>query len=181
MDSPSFQEAVRFAKAHLEEAEADSPRIVAEEYRMSPANRRPRVLALLLRRSAAEPMAWDAVTLIAEQLHGRGETLPRELNDWAVEATTGMRRRPTPRGRPPKKARNRTIVDVIKKLGDAGYHPTRNDATEPHHSGCDAVAVAFGLKYKTVESVWRVYTDWHSKGEITDAEYEWLGWDLPPS
>ena len=183
MDRPSFEEAVRFAKAHLEQADADSPRIAAEDYRTSSADRRPRVLALLLKRSGSEPMTWDAVEQITKQLRRRGEPLPRELNDWVVDAFTGILPRPNQRGRPPMKARNGTIVDVIKKLQDVGFHPTRNNSTEPR-SGCDVVVAAFSelgveRKYKGVESVWHGYTNWHAKGKIARAEYEWVGHDYP--
>ena len=86
----------------------------------------------------------------------------------------GQWERPKRRGRPPEKARNRLIVEVIEKLEGVGVDPMAT----AHYSGVDVVAKAFRMKRKTVETVWQDYKNWRDGKDITDAEWEWLGFPI---
>ena len=166
---------MRIAEQYREQALPD-----AERYRTASADRRQQVLPSLIRDSAWDWMAWDAVKLITEQLHRRGE-LPRELIDWAVDVST-ERRTPPKRGRgKPRKnwGRDNATVAAIRELRAKGFHPIqRNRETEPHFSACDAVAQAFRLKYGNVERVWLKFRKWETK-EVPEAMLRWVG--IPPS
>ena len=174
MDEERFEEAVRIAEQYREQALPD-----AERYRTSSADRRQQVFPSLIRDSAWDWMAWDAVKLIAEQLHRRGE-LPRELIDWAVDVATGKRKPPKRGpGRPRKNwGRDHAMVDAVKELEAKGYQPTRNSATDPHVSACDAVAKAFRLKYGDVERVWVAFRSWE-KRDVPEAMLRWVGIPRP--
>ena len=138
------------------------------------------MLGFLIQLSAKSWTAWDDVNRVAQQHLRNGEPLPGMLASWVADvlAKNKKRKRPTQRGRPPKKGRNGTIVDIIEKLQGVDFSPYRNEATEHRRSGCEVVADAFGMKLKTVESIWQDHTNWL---KITDAEREWVGLDLPLS
>ena len=115
----------------------------------------------LIDRSKVSRTYWDAAKLVAYQLRRRGESLPPELNDWAVDAFTWIRPRSVARGRDPYENTQRDwlIYVVVKKLEAVGFHATRNKATGDAKgtacakggTACDAVGQAFGLGYKAVE------------------------------
>ena len=171
MDKPSFEKAVELAMQYREQAEAGWQQGATER----PSEMM--MLGFLIQTSATSRSDWDAVNLIAQQHLRNGAPLPGMLASWVADVLAKKRKRPTQRGQPPKKKRNGTIVHVLKKLQEVGFHPTRNNEAPEHRSGCDVVAEAFGLKYKTVESVWRAFRKWETEA-IAEAEWRWLGFDV---
>ena len=164
MDRPSFEEAVQIAERHraaLEAAGSTSAEQIARTHR------RPEMFGALIDRSKVSRTYWDAAKLVAYQLRRRGESLPPELNDWAVDAFTGIRPRSVARGRDPYENTQRDwlIYVVVKKLEAVGFHATRNKATGDAKgtacakggTACDAVGQAFGLGYKAVEKIWESF------------------------
>ena len=176
MAEVSFDKAVEIVRQW-----GDLPAAHAEHYRTAPANRRPKLLAALIRDSAKERMAWDAVSRIAVRLLRDRERLPDELSLWLADTLREPRERPEE----DLQERNRAIVKAVRLLVESyGFHPTRNGAISGRccsegGSACDVVGIACKLPvgYKAVERVWWGFTSWYGE-EITEAEYRWLGWRL---
>lgn len=106
-------------------------------------------------------LAWDSVSLIAQQLLRGGESLPAELAGWVADHLAGKRPRPTRRGQDPDAnlARDRGIVDALQWLAQNGFRATRSKnrgsrASFEGGSACDAVGVAANLSYSGVERIW---------------------------
>lgn len=134
MAEVSFDKAVEIVRQW-----GDLPAAHAEHYRTAPANRRPKLLAALIRDSAKERMAWDAVSLIAVRVLRDRERLPDELSPWLADTLDKTRERP----KEDLQERNRAIVKAVRLLVDSyGFHPTRNGAGKCCSEGgsaCDVV------------------------------------------
>ena len=99
---------------------------------------------------------WDALEKAAAMLLRSQQPLGEALGDWKARELDGQTKRPDGRKfakRPRNALRNFAINKVIDVLERCGLPPTRNNASEPN-SACDAVAEAFNLSYKTIETVW---------------------------
>lgn len=144
----------------------DLPKIAARGYRMAAVASRPGVLARLIQRSADEPVAWDAVNLIARDLLRDGEPLPSELAAWVADELEKKHKRPGRIGRNPDEnvVRDIYIIQAVEVLVEKGLNPTRSHAISDQccakgDSACDAVGVAFRaafgmMSYRAIQRVW---------------------------
>ena len=172
MDEGRFKDAVEFAKAHRGQADAGRAGILAERYRRASADERPKLLARLLKDSAANRSDWDAVKLIARRLHRDRELLPpAELDEWVDDVLDGRLERPKRRGPDPggNLVRDELIVRLVKLFESDGFTATRNKTKAGVDSACDAVGEAFGMSYGAVEKVWTL----HRRLERTMQEPWW--------
>ena len=183
MDEAKFAEAVQFAEQYREGASGDWPKRQADRYPPFPAGLRPMMLSLWIANSAKSRPYWDAVSLIAQQHLRNGEPLPDVLRQWLADVLADPRNGPK---RPPgryapgeKQVRNGTLVEVIQMLVGKGLTATRTrakgeEACAGGGSACDAVGVAFELRYDAVRTVWETF-----RKKPTRAESEWLGLNIP--
>lgn len=122
----------------------------------------------LIRRSESEPLAYDALGMLAADLLSECRTVPNELTQWLVSVLRKERERPpTPRGhRKPSPHqtywRNFYIWSAVRNLVEAGMKPSRNAESAPE-SASDAVAEALrrlGMtpaSYSSVFNIWSRY------------------------
>ena len=106
-------------------------------------------------------VAWDSLSLIAQEILRDGESLPAELAEWVADRLAGKKPRPTQRGQDSdaKSNRNRSVMVAVRYLVSQGMTATRNKTEVDHAcfeggSACDAVGLAAKLGYKTVEKIW---------------------------
>jgi hypothetical protein len=129
--------------------------------------------ATMLSKTPAELWAWasespdgfDALRMgIASKLaHPTGEPLSSMERDWLVKYLRGKAIRPNGRaGALPKDGINIVVWATIKHLVNEGMVATRNDASRPAESACDAVAEALkelGMTPMSFERVKRIWLD----------------------
>ena len=100
-----------------------------------------------------------------------GEPLPAELLEWSLDVAEGKRELPSVGpGRNPysNQIRDELIVRTVQVLVDCGLNATRNQATEPAESACDAVSEA--LKPHGVELVYDSVARIWAKGKPKDVD-----------
>ena len=130
----------------------------AYSYTALPPHGQDEFLRDLIEQSKQTKLAWDSVSLIAQEHLRAGPGLPPVLRDWVVEVLARRKERPA-KGSRATSGRDRMICFAVHSLKNRfELKPTRNDATvdkKPSHmSGCDVVAEAFDENYKTVERAW---------------------------
>lgn len=164
----SFQSLVEFVRSSF----VDYKRELWEEpaqgwaysYKILPPNGRGGFLRRLLVGSGETKLAWDSVSLIAQELLRAGETLPAELAGWVADVLEGKRPRPT-MGPQTTSGRDRQIYLAVAHVAERfGLNPTRRrkqmlGAALPiccakGGSACDVVGAAFQINYKTTEKAW---------------------------
>ena len=163
MDESSFKEAVRIAEQYGDALDAaGSPaEQVAEIY-----GSRPESYVVLISLSKKSQTYWDGVKLIVRQMVERGEPLPSELGDWAVEvATNALPRPPGTSDAHEVLVRDRLIHVVGRMLIARGFKPIyrRRDSIKKGDPGracaeggsiCDVIGRAFGMNYDAVARAW---------------------------
>ncbi|WP_192178042.1 hypothetical protein [Mesorhizobium amorphae] len=103
---------------------------------------------------------FQAVRFIA-QIKTNLVSSPR-LSAWHSRLVAGLLFEPpknSGQSRYKNLVRDTFMVGEIKRLAQVGFKPTRNKATEPAESACDAIAVAWGrlgnsITYDGVANVW---------------------------
>lgn len=141
----------------------------AYSYKILPerGDERGKMLRNLIDDSKKTKLAWDSVSLIAQEHLREGSALPPELRDWVVDVLAEKRTRPT-KGAQAMSGRDRMVSLAVVHLADRfGLKPTRNiekdkgDEESQGHcsaeggSACDVVGKAVGrVGYKAVEQIW---------------------------
>ena len=102
--------------------------------------------------------AWDTLGLIAQTLLRDGKSLPQPLADWVADVLGNRRRRPS-KGADRTGNRAAAIQFTVHHIATTiGLKPTRDSRSGGRagagRSACDAVGLAWGLGYKTVERIW---------------------------
>lgn len=170
MDEERFLEAVEIARDSIRQTEeafgASTAEQIAGFLRDAPTETRERYLRVLIWVSEEIMAAWDAVSLVRQDLLLEGEAIPPELAEWEVDRRAGKRQRPTRPGPDPDAnlARDRAIVDAVQWATQNGFTATRNrirgkeklstQACFQGGSACDVVGVAANMGYKNVERIW---------------------------
>lgn len=126
------------------------------------------MLRTLIADSKKTKLAWDSLSLIAQEYLREGSALPPELRDWVIDVLAGKRTKPTT-GAQAKSLRDTmvhlAIHHLIKRFD---LSPMRNISQTidgkksdwPHccpegGSACDVVGKALGgISYKNVERIW---------------------------
>ena len=109
-----------------------------------------------------------ALCLILAELLRTGADIPQPLRNWGaafLDSTTRSTRHGGSKGLSASSSFRRNAVGKIVSLIAAeptvrGLSPTRNVATKPHHSICDAVQIALAeegwhLSYETISADWK--------------------------
>ena len=160
MDDDRYQQAVEAAKALRKAAQSwESCRpfeVAAAELMTQDSETLVYHLKELIQFSEKE--AWDTLGLIAQTLLRDGKPLPLPLADWVADVLGEKRRRPS-KGADGTGTRDAAIQLAVHQITTTiGLTPTRNSRAggEARHgrSACDAVGLAWGLGYKTVERIW---------------------------
>ena len=166
-----FDEAVQIAKMFMalrlpytgKERSADADISEIRDYEiMSVYARREGRLLELIEESGTSPLAYKALQSAVKSLRRNGEPLPAELLEWSLDVAEGKRELPSVGpGRNPysNQVRDELIVRTVQALVDCGLNATRNQATEPAESACDAVSEALKahgveLGYDSVARIW---------------------------
>ncbi len=102
--------------------------------------------------------AWDTLGLIAQTLLRDGKPLPQPLALWVADVLGEKRRRPS-KGADGTGTRDAAIQFVVHHITTTiELTPTRDSRAGGQagdgRSACDAVGLAWGLGYKTVERIW---------------------------
>ena len=85
--------------------------------------------------------------------------MPRKLAQWLTFYLEGKIKKPT-KGAYTTHMRDYGLARMVVALCQKYVMtPTRNDATTDRASGCDLVAVALNLDYKTVAAAYRKHKD----------------------
>ena len=138
---------------HKRDLWKDAANGLAYYYKSLPEGARPARLGELIDRSGSAKLAWNAVSLIAQDALRSGEPLPPHLAEWTADVLAGARPRPTKGAQTTQERQVRMYLAVYDLRQRFGLRPTRNE-TSPPRSGCDVVAEAWGVNYKTVEGAW---------------------------
>ena len=103
-------------------------------------------------------------------LHLRIEKeLPQIILDWLIEHLQGKTKRPRrAAGRGISLGLHVTVAQVVQVLVDRGMYATRNDATSPATSACDAVATALSELGMTPKSFEGVKAVWNKMNRAKD-------------
>ena len=124
-------------------------------------------LTVLIESRVRQREAWDALGIISKTLLRNGKPLPPPLANWLANMLAGERRRPS-RGADRTGTRDANIACTVSYIANEyGLTPTRAGSGHAGQgqSACDAVGVAWGLGYKTVEKIWY---------ELSPSAREWL-------
>ena len=98
----------------------------AYNYKILPPDSRGGFLQGLIARSGETKLAWDSVSLIAQELLREGDPLPAELAEWVADVLEGKRPRPTTGGRRPRAAETRMIYLAVYHVAERfDLKPTR--------------------------------------------------------
>lgn len=121
--------------------------------------RQPETLAAYIVASENDRLTWDALYALVPRLPANGRAVPPSLNDWWLDATTGVRQRPKKGGKVKHRNRMRdlTIVAAVNGIRDVTDLPFEFDerkSGEPR-SACHVVAERLGMRYATVRTIWR--------------------------
>ena len=154
MTDPTFEEMVELVREHYIDHDRGAPaELLRDFYPATVGELRTFLFGGLIERSKDSKLEWDAVSLIAQETLRAGEQLPQDLADWVADVLAGDRPRPTT-GPQTTSYRNFLFCLAIRHLQhEFGLTPTRNETSDTD-SGCDVVAEAAGVRYKTVESAW---------------------------
>ena len=171
IDKPTFDEAVAFAKERMESMQEswENPATVSVwAYDILPPTRRSHFLLSVLADSKTTKLAWDVLSLIAQN-HLRERTpLPPELGEWVAEVLAGNWPRPT-RGEQKMSGRDRLICLVVWEICDKyGLKPKRSknpawakeynikpeEACYLGGSACDVVGEAMKLGFSAIAKCW---------------------------
>ena len=136
----------------------------ARGYKILPPDGRSGFLQRLLVGSGETRLAWDSVSLIAQELLRAGEALPAELAEWVADVLEGKHPRPS-KGALPTRGRDRQIYLAVAHVAERfDLKPTRR--RKPIEGGelpiccaeggsaCDVVGAAYGVGYKAAERAW---------------------------
>jgi len=93
------------------------------------------------------------------RLRADGRAVPPPLNDWWLDATTGVRQRPKKGGKVSYRNHMRdlsivTAVNGIRDVTDFPFEFDERKSGEPR-SACHVVAEKLGMRYATVRTIWR--------------------------
>ena len=138
---------------HKRDLWQDAAKALAYDYKIRPDHARPDRLRELIDRSGRTKLAWNTVSLIAQEALRSGHPLPQDLAAWTAGVLAGDRPRPTKGGQTTRERDSRMVLAVYDLRQRFGLSPTRNE-TSAARSGCDVVAEAWAFTYKVVERAW---------------------------
>ena len=126
------------------------------------------VLNRLIEGAPTDTACQGALCLILAELLRTGADVPQPLQNWGaafLDSTTTSTRHGGGKGRSASSSfRRRAVEEMVSLIADERtvrvLSPTRNIATEPHHSICDAVQIAlaeegWSLSYEAVCADWK--------------------------
>lgn len=155
----SFADAVDFAfeaLAELDDLPGEAGRLAALVCHFCARNDHAS-LASVIDASRSQALSFDALSLAASIMIGKGSALPPALGMWTAKRLSGeIARPPVParfkRGWPGATVERDLIFhDLVAAFQDFGLTATRND-TSPALSGCDAVAAAMVRRRRSPSS-----------------------------
>ena len=123
------------------------------------------VIDALIRDSDKHRWAFDSLVEYSSLLLKECEPLPEKLSKWLADPVNDMVKTEKKRPRPPRSSkdssknhfRDLSIYFAVKYVCSIGSYPTRNQATTPKRSACDAVAKAYGLEFDVVVAIWKEF------------------------
>ena len=126
----------------------------AHSYTILPAEAKGEFLHQLITESAKTKLAWDSISLIAQEGLRSDESLPGELANWVADVLDYQRPRPTTGGQG-SSIRDRMFTLAVWDLKRRfRLLATSSSATDRKRSACDVVAAVANVDAKTVEAAW---------------------------
>ena len=122
----------------------------------------------LIEGAPTDTACLDALCLILAELLRTGADVPQPLRNWGadfLDNTTTSTRHGGSKGRSAsRRFRSKAVEEIVSLIADEpavrGLSPTRNVATKPHRSICDAVQIALAeegwhLSYEAIRADWK--------------------------
>ena len=107
-----------------------------------------------IRKSEISARYFDILNEICAILSEDGREFPTLLAKWLSKRLRGEVKRPRKKSDTKNSERNFLICQFVNELENLGFSATRNtDGTNPT-SACDIIAVAYGMSYDAIKSVY---------------------------